>query len=110
MTPFASPHDAEWHREQTVLLRGLLRSRLCVIPPDKRCRSQAMIDYKATRRIGQVSSLALSVMTGLLQSLLDASPSRMGQTFLRHASNVMHTPADDGYEFYTPTSASTCAR
>jgi hypothetical protein len=65
------------------------------IPTSKRDRAVAMIDYLHARRQGKVSRLALSVMTGLLQSLVDASPSRMGQTFLRHAYDVMHAPADE---------------
>jgi hypothetical protein len=72
------------------------------IPTDKRCRALAMIDYMAARRTGEVSRLALSVMTGLLQSLVDASPSRMGQTFLRHAYDVIHAPPDDGAELLHP--------
>ena len=68
---------------------------LCV-PSDKRDRAIAMIDYMAGRRPGVVSRLALSVMTGLLQSLVDASPSRMGQTFLHQAYDVMHTTDDNG--------------
>jgi hypothetical protein len=72
------------------------------IPLDKRDRALAMIDYMEVRRHGQVSRLALSVMTGLLQSLVDASPSRMGQTFHRHAYDVMHTVKDDGTELLHP--------
>jgi hypothetical protein len=64
------------------------------IPVDKRDRAIAMIDYLGRRRDGKISRLALSVMTGLLQSMVDASPSRMGQTFLRHAYDIMHAPAD----------------
>jgi hypothetical protein len=55
------------------------------IPSDKRDRAFAMIEYMEVRRHGKISRLALSVMTGL-QSLVDASPRRMGQNFLRHAS------------------------
>jgi hypothetical protein len=62
------------------------------IPEDKRDRAIAMIDYIGRRREGKISRLALSVMTGLLQSMVDASPSRMGQTFLRRAYDVMHDP------------------
>jgi hypothetical protein len=77
---------------------------LC-IPSDKRDRALAMIDYMdymEARRGGQISRLALSVMTGLLQSLVEASPSRMGQTFLRHAYNVMHSTVDDGTDLLHP--------
>ena len=64
------------------------------IPADKRDRAIAMIDYLGHRRKDKISRLALSVMTGLLQSMVDASPSRMGQTFLRQAYDVMHDPSE----------------
>ena len=54
------------------------------IPEEKRSRALAMIRYlKAGDKSIEMSCLALAVVTGLLQSMVEATPQRMGQTFLR---------------------------
>ena len=51
---------------------------------------------------GKISCLALWVMTGLLQSLADASPSCMGQSFFCHVYNAMYTTQAEGSETLHP--------
>ncbi len=55
------------------------------VPADKRDRALAMLDYLFTRRETDISRLAIYVVYGVLQALVDATPARLGQTFLRRA-------------------------
>ena len=61
------------------------------IPPEKLSRSLATIDYivKLDSQ-GRLSRLALSIMGGLLQLLVEATPARQGQTHLRSLYNDLH--------------------
>jgi hypothetical protein len=54
-------------------------------------RSTATINYaiRESQR-GNLSRLTLAVTTGLLQSLVDATPQRIGQTYLRELYNEVH--------------------
>jgi hypothetical protein len=62
------------------------------IPDDKRDRGLAMIRFlRAGGPSLAVSRLTLAVVTGLLQSLVDATPQRIGQTFLRRLYTRLHT-------------------
>jgi hypothetical protein len=72
------------------------------IPTDKRDRALAMIDFVLARRGSPLSKLALSVLVGTLQSLVDATPSRLGQTFLRQAYDLIHTSTEDGDDSLDP--------
>jgi hypothetical protein len=54
-------------------------------------RSLATIDFSIRQsRKGELSRLTLAVMTGLLQSLVDGTPQRTGQTYLRELYNELH--------------------
>jgi hypothetical protein len=58
------------------------------------------------------SRLSLAVATGILQSLVDGTPNRIGNTYLRAQYNVLHPPgADPGLAAYcTKTTISVAAR
>jgi hypothetical protein len=60
------------------------------IPEDKRTRALAIVQYCQSKRQSKFPSLSLAVVTGILQSLVDATPSRIGQTFLRRLHNTLH--------------------
>ena len=64
----------------------------CVrVMKSKVSRSTATIKYAARQSLrGNLSRLTLAVTTGLLQSLVDATPQRMGQTYLRELYNELH--------------------
>ena len=57
-----------------------------------------------------ISRLALAVVTGILQSLVDATPQHLGNTFLRNVYNSMHAdetlPPYNPYFFYIMTTLS----
>jgi hypothetical protein len=54
------------------------------IPDDKRSRGLAMLQFlRAGDTLFEISRLTLAVVTGLLQSLVDATPQHIGQTYLR---------------------------
>ena len=88
------------------------------IPQDKRDRAVAVLDYVLDKPGQELSRLALSVVFGILQSLVDASPSSIGQTFLQESYKVLYPagvpdldlladvdvgPADPRAIFYTST-------
>jgi hypothetical protein len=61
------------------------------LPEDKRSRGLAVIGYlKAGGASLELSRLSLAVVTGLLQSMVDATPQRIGQTFLRRLYDRLH--------------------
>jgi hypothetical protein len=61
------------------------------IPDDKRSRGLAMIQFlRAGGPTMELSRLTLAVVTGLLQSLVDATPQRIGQTYLRRLYDRLH--------------------
>jgi hypothetical protein len=75
------------------MLFDTTRAPTMIIPPAKVSRSIAMIarvrDLNARNLLTRLSA---SVLGGLLQSLVDATPSRQGQTYLRSLyDNVHHT-------------------
>ena len=59
------------------------------IPTDKRERALAMVQHLLDKPNG-VSCLALAVVVGTLESLSDATPSRLGHTHLRSAYSIIH--------------------
>ena len=65
-----------------------------LIPDDKTDRALAMIDI-VTGATGPVSRLVLTVLNGTLQSLVPCTPSRIGNTFLRRAYDLLYAGADD---------------
>ena len=63
------------------------------VPTPKRERALAMVDHLLARRNDQlVSRLGLSVVVGTLESLAEATPARLGHTYLRHLYNLLHPP------------------
>jgi hypothetical protein len=61
------------------------------IPDDKRSRARAMIRFlRSGGPSMRLSRLTLAVVTGLLQSLVEATPQRIGQTFLRRLYTRLH--------------------
>jgi hypothetical protein len=76
-----------------------------LVPEDKRAKSLAMIEY-AQRNHKRISRLALAVVVGVLKSLVEATPTRIGHTFLRHLQHTLHPLGWDGVELpyfsYTP--------
>jgi hypothetical protein len=70
------------------------------IPPDKCKRGLAVIRFlRAGGPTMDVSRLTLAMVTGLLQSMVEATPQRVGQTFLvRCLYNRLHALNDDPTE------------
>lgn len=60
------------------------------IPESKRTRAIALLEYMGSRRDQPVNRLSLSIVGGVLQSLVDATPSNIGQTFLRRLNDTLH--------------------
>jgi hypothetical protein len=66
-----------------------------LIPEDKRSRALAMIHFLRAGSISMdLSRLTLAVVTGLLQSLVDATPQNVGQTYLRRLYDRLHATND----------------
>ena len=61
------------------------------IPKSKRQRSLATLAY--LRSIQVVSRLSLTVFSAILQSVVNATPQRIGNNFLRNVYDSMHTNA-----------------
>jgi hypothetical protein len=59
------------------------------IPVSKREKGLALIDY-ITKHKDRVSRLCLAIVTGILESLSEATPSYMGQAYLRKLYTVIH--------------------
>ena len=64
------------------------------IPEDKRQRALAMIDF-VLGTPHRLSTLGLTVLTGTLEALADATPSRIGHTYLRSLHQLIHDPPSD---------------
>lgn len=63
------------------------------IPLPKRERALAIVEYLlASPPHQQFLRLSLAVATGILQSLVDATPCRIGATYLRSHYNTLHPP------------------
>ena len=61
------------------------------IPEDKLDRCRAMAQHLGNMRPGtRVSRLALSVIAGTLESVADATPNRLGHTYLRSTHGLIH--------------------
>jgi hypothetical protein len=62
------------------------------IPESKRTRAIALLEYMGrSRRDQPVNRLSLSIVGGVLQSLIvEATPSIIGQTFLRRLNDTLH--------------------
>lgn len=70
------------------------------VPEDKRQRAQAMIAYVLDRPIDfSFSRLTLSVLAGVLESMAESTPKRLGHTYLRRLHELIH-PAGSGPDIY----------
>ena len=59
------------------------------IPEYKVAKAIALTDYgRANQR--RISRLALAVIVGVLESLVEATPTRIGHTYLRHLQGTLH--------------------
>jgi hypothetical protein len=76
------------------------------IPDDKRSRGVAVIQFlKAGGPTFELSRLTLAVVVGLLQSMVEATPQRISQTYLRRLYDWLHmldgmTPKPPGTALY----------
>jgi hypothetical protein len=75
------------------------------VPTEKRERALAMVQHIRHRPKTTWSRLALSVLTGTLESVSDATPSRLGHTYLRRLYDAIHMPGmavgEDKYRSFT---------
>ena len=61
------------------------------VPQDKRQRALSMVEYTLSLPPPcKVSSLGMAVLAGTLESLADATPSRVGHTYLRSFHSLIH--------------------
>ena len=65
------------------------------IPTPKRTKALAVLDYIQSFRGQEVPCLLLAIVAGVLQALVDATPSRIGQTFLRRLHDQVHIVEDE---------------
>lgn len=71
------------------------------IPQDKLERSQAMIHFTLAQPERRWSRLALSVLAGVLESLAECTPQRVGHTHLRSLHSLIHPEGGEvGLEGY----------
>ncbi len=74
------------------------------MPVDKKERAMAMIDYVLPRRQKEWSRLALAVLAGVLESLAECTPQRIGHTHLHNLHSLIHPEgAAEGLEAYLST-------
>ncbi len=67
------------------------------IPEYKRAKAAALAQYAIDHR-GRLSRLALAVIVGVLESLVEATPSRLGHTYLRNLQETLHPTGWDGQD------------
>lgn len=78
--------------------RGLPTLR---VPTNKREKAWAMVEYiKGRGLVNKVSRLSLAVLTGVLESLAEATPARVGHTYLRRLYDLIHDPVEDNKDIY----------
>lgn len=75
------------------------------VPTDKRERALAMVDHMLAAKPSQkFSRLSLAVVAGTLQSLVEATPQRRGQTYLKRLHGHVRPPGlGSGLEPYCTT-------
>jgi hypothetical protein len=75
-----------------------------LMPEDKKERAGAMVDYTLSKPRKEWSRLALSVLSGTLESLAECTPQRIGHTHLRSLHTVIHSDnVAGGLEAYLST-------
>jgi hypothetical protein len=67
------------------------------IPEYKRAKAIAMIDFAILHR-QRLSRLGVAVVVGSLESLVEATPSRVGYTHLRNVQEILHPPGWEGQD------------
>jgi hypothetical protein len=66
------------------------------IPPNKVSRCLASVDFLLTRPRGhKLSRLSLAIITGVLQSVVEATPQHVGQSHLRSLYDDLHRLEED---------------
>lgn len=61
------------------------------VPTEKREKALAMVDHLLGKtKEAEVSRLVLAVVSGVLESLTEATPSRLGHTYLRNLYDLVH--------------------
>lgn len=84
-----------------------------IMQTGKRERALAMTEYILESPIEKVfSRLALAVVAGVLESLVDGTPHRFGHTHLRHTHSLVHPPGmgSGALPYYTTTTVPTIVR
>ncbi len=80
--------------QQSVRYCGLIfssnRTPTLIMPQDKKERAMAMIDLALYQVTKEWSRLALSVLAGVLESLAECTPQRIGHTYLRSLHSQVH--------------------
>jgi hypothetical protein len=59
-----------------------------------------MIDYVLAKK-EPISRLVLAVLTGVLESVVEATPSHLGHMYLRSLIINIHLPDCDGFPYYS---------
>ena len=72
------------------------------IPEAKREKSLAMLDYVLQHR-APLSRLTLAVVAGVLESVSDATPGRLGHTYLKSLYQTIHPAGWEGIPYYSLT-------
>jgi len=65
------------------------------VPPAKRSRARAMVEFVLQSRGAPISRLSLVVVTGVLESQVPAAPSRLGHTYLRRVCDALWDLSQD---------------
>ena len=64
------------------------------VPPTKRSKARAMVDYVLTQRGQPLPRLVLAVVSGVLEAQVPATPARLGHTYLRRLYNSIWPDGD----------------
>ena len=73
------------------------------IPDSKLSKSRCMLEYLFKRQEEPISRLGMAIMGGTLQSLVPATPQRIGQTYLRSTYEELHDSKLFGKALYYST-------
>jgi hypothetical protein len=67
------------------------------LPEYKRAKAVAMIDFAISHR-QCISRLGLAVLVGVLESMVEGTPSRIGHTYLHNVQGTLHPKEWEGYD------------
>jgi hypothetical protein len=68
------------------------------LPEYNRAKAVAMIDFAKSHR-QRISRLGLAVAVGVLESMVEGTPSRIGHTYLHNVQETLHPKDWEGYDF-----------